>query len=94
MLGLFFMSSHALQVLSILGGNEVAKSERYTLSCFFNMLQQLNQKDMLPLLVFSFDRRVCEDLAGNYPSSPRSTRQCYTCLGFWQRATKEICFYR
>ncbi|KAK9901261.1 hypothetical protein WJX75_003106 [Coccomyxa subellipsoidea] len=53
----------ACKVLSTLGGSKTATPEGYFLSCFFNMLQQLNQRDMLPLLVFSFDRRVCEDLA-------------------------------
>ena len=82
--------SHALQVLSTLGGSKTATPEGYFLSCFFNMLQQLNQRDMLPLLVFSFDRRVCEDLAGGSPSSPWSTRhfnKCHVCM---QRATWEI----
>ena len=66
--------SHALQVLSTLRGSKTAGSEGYSLSCFFSMLQQLNQRDMLPLLVFCFDRRGCEDLAGGSPSSPWSTR--------------------
>ena len=66
--------SHRLQRVS---------QSSYAMDEFFAMLQLLNQRDMLPLLVFNLDRGGCESLAGApltpWPSTLRVSTWCKNC---------------